>query len=220
MLIFPSPNDCPYISAFPMNFTSWNAYNSTLIYITTGSSALTINSIKADETQVAASAWWQTDTSWRTGWPITIPPNQRAIIQVNQQASNITLQTDSGTITLPVIDGRTNPPPTQAPSDTSTTIFTPKAGNYLLAIKVATGYGYGNLLTKIDDQTFSINTHSQEQGPVFIYKYIGPITLTAGYHTISTSGQNTSIPVYDGLTNPINWTSSIHKPKLRCQILP
>ena len=208
MLIFPSPNECPYISAFPLNFTSWNAYNSTLIYITTGPSPLTINSIIADGTQVSASAWWQTDTSWRTNWPITIPPNQTAIIQVQNQSRLITLQTDSGTTSLPVTDGWTNPPPIKAPSETSTTIFTPRAGNYLLAIKVATGYGYGTLSTKIDDKTFSIDVHSQEQGPVFTYKYIGPINLTAGYHTISTSGVNATIPVYDGWTNPINWTST------------
>jgi hypothetical protein len=208
ILIFSSPSECPYINAFPQNFTNWNAYNSTLIYITTSSSPLTINSITADGTQVNATAWWQTDTSWRTGWPITIPSNQRAIIQVNQQTNNITLQTDSDTITLPVTDGRTNPSPTKAPSETSTTVFTPKAGNYLLAINVATGYGYGNFLTKIDDQTTSINTNSQEQGPVFTYKYIGPTNLTAGYHTISPSGENTSILVSDGLANPINWVST------------
>jgi len=208
MLVFQSSTDCPYISSFPMNFTNWNSYNSTLIYITTASSPVLINSISANGKQIGADAWWETGTSWVTGWPIMIPPNQLAIIQVNQQTSNITLQTDSGTITLPVKDGWTNPPPIGASSETSTMIFTPTLGNYLLAVKVATGYGYGNLSTKIDDQTFSIDTHSQEQGPVFIYKYIGPITLTAGYHTISTSGQNTSIPVYDGLTNPINWTST------------
>lgn len=208
MLIFSSPSECPYISAFPQNFANWNACNSTLVYITTSSSPLTINSITADGTQVNATAWWQTDTSWRTGWPITIPSNQRAIIQVNRPASNITLQTYSDTITFPVTDGRTTPSPTKAPSETSTTVFTPKAGNYLLAINVATGYGYGNFLTKIDDQTTSINTNSQEQGPVFTYKYIGPTNLTAGYHTISTSGENTSILVSDGLANPINWAST------------
>jgi hypothetical protein len=89
-----------------------------------------------------------------------------------------------------------------------TTIFTPNRGNYLLAIKVETGYGYGDFLTEIDDQIFTIDANSQEQGPVVTYKYVGPINLTAGYHIISTSGENTSIPVYDGLANPINWAST------------
>jgi len=209
MLIFQSPTECPYISYFPLNFTSWNAYNSTLIYITTASSPLTISSIQADENQTnAIYAWWETATSWETGWPITIPAHQQAVIQVNQNANVISLQTGNGIIALQVIDGWTNPPPTQAASETSTTVFTPKAGNYLLAMKVATGYGYGKLLTKIDNQTFNIDANSQEQGPVFAYKYLGPISLTAGYHAISTSGENTTIPIYDGLANPINWTST------------
>jgi hypothetical protein len=206
MLIFPSPDECPYIDAFPPASPSgWNACNSTLIYITTGPSPFVINSVLADGIKVSATAWWETDTSWRTGWPITIPPNQRAIIQVNQQANTITLQTDRGAITLRVTDGRTNPPVIKAPS---TDIFIPKAGNYLLAVKVATGYGYGSLLTKIDDQNFIIDLNSQEQGPIFTYKYIGPINLTTGYHQISTSRVNVTIPVYDGWTNPINWTST------------
>jgi hypothetical protein len=208
MLIFQSPTSCPYISSFPMNFTSWNAYNSTIIYITTASSPLIINSVQADGNQVSPTAWWETGTSWETGWPIIIPANQRAIIQVNQYANIVSLETDSGTISLGVTDGWTNPPPTTASSETQTTVFTPEAGTYLLSINVATGLGYGNLSAKIDNQTFSIDANSQEQGPVFTYKYIGPINLTAGYHTISTSGENTTIPVYDGLANPVNWTST------------
>jgi hypothetical protein len=89
-----------------------------------------------------------------------------------------------------------------------TTIFTPNPGNYLLAIKVEAGYDYGNLLAKIDDQIFTIDANSQEQGPVVTYKYIGPINLTVGYHTISTSGEATSIAIYEGSATPINWTST------------
>jgi hypothetical protein len=209
MLIFPSPNECPYIDAFPSaSPTGWSAYDSTLIYITTGPSTLTINSVSADGVQVSASAWWETDTSWRTGWPITIPSNQRAIIQVNQQANIITLQTDRGIIALQVLDGWKNPPIIKAPSEITTNIFIPKSGNYLLAVKVATGYGYGKLIMKIDDQDFIIDLNSQEQGPIFTYKYIGPINLTMGYHQFSTSGVDITIPVFEGWTNPINWTST------------
>lgn len=194
MIIFQSPAGCPYFSAFPSASPGgWNAYNSTLISVEIGSSELTINSILADGKQTNAIAWWQTDTSWRTNWPITIPPNQRAIIQIQGQQSLVTLQTGNGAITLPVTDGWTNPAPIKASSETSTTIITPESENYVLTIKVATGYGYGNLSTKIDNQTFSLDVSSQEQGPVFSYKYIGPLNLTAGYHTISTSGENTLI---------------------------
>ena len=192
MLVFPSPTSCPYISSFPLNFTYWNAYNSTLIYITTASSPLTIISISSDGTQTSAYAWWETGTSWETGWPITIPPNQRAIIQVSQQAKTISLQTDSNTITLSVTDGRANPTPTKTPSETSTTVFIPETENYLLAVNVATGYGNGNLSIRIDSKTFTIDANLQEQEPTFTYKYIGPINLTVGYHTISTSGESTA----------------------------
>jgi hypothetical protein len=199
MIIFSSPSACPYLSAFPENLTSWNAYNSTLIYITTSSLPLTINSITVDGASITAEAWWQTGTSWITGWPITIPSNQNAIIQVNQQASNIALQTYNGPIALSVADGWKNPLTTEKPSEKPTTIVTPNAGDYLLAINVATGYGYGNLSVKVDDQFFSVDLNSQEQGPVFAYKYIGPIHLTAGSHTITTSEGNVSIPQINGM---------------------
>jgi hypothetical protein len=191
-LTFPSPAACPYIDSFPSNLTNWDALNSTLIYITTGSSPLTINSVQVDGNQIGASAWWETGTSWETNWPIVIPANQNAIIQVNQQANVVSLQTDNGRITLQVADGWTNPPPTQEPSELSSSVFVSKAGNYLLATKVA-GNEYGNLLIKIDNQTFSLVALSQEQQPASAYRYIGPINLTAGYHTITLYSENSTL---------------------------
>ena len=177
-----------------MNFTSWSAFDSTLIYVRTNSSPLTINSVTANGLSVPAQAWWQTGTSWITGWPITVPSNQNAIIQVNQQASNIELQTDNGPIALTVTNGWQNPLTTETLSETPTTIVTANSGDYLLAINVTTGLGYGNLSLKVDNQSFTIDLNSQEQGPVFAYKYIGPIQLTAGFHTITISQGNASIP--------------------------
>jgi hypothetical protein len=206
MLVFQSPTSCPYLSSFPMNFTNWNAYYSTLIYITTASSPLTINSVSADGNQTSAYAWWETGTSWKTGWPATIPPNQRAIIQIFKKANITSLETDGGLITFGVSDGWTNPPLTKTPPETAINIFTPKTGNYLLAINVATEHG--NLKAKIDDKTFVIDTNSQDQGPAFEYKYIGPINLAKGYHQISISPINTTIPVSDGQTNPTSWAST------------
>ena len=175
MIIFSSPSKCPYLNAFPPSFTNWSSYDSSLIYLATGSSPLTINSMTADGASVTGWAWWQTGTSWVTGWPITIPPEQNAVIQVNQQASNITLQTSNGPISLSVTDGWQDPLTTESPSEIPTTLITPDAGNYLLAINVATGIGYGDFSVNIDSQSFSVNINSQEQGPVFAYKYIGPI---------------------------------------------
>lgn len=207
MIIFSSPDNIPYIDAFPsVGPQDWNVYNSTLIYITASSLPLTINSVLADGTQVSATAWWQTDTSWRTGWPITVPPNQRAIIQINQKANIVTLQTENGPINLKVTDGWTNPPKTKAPLETLTNIYMPKTGNYLLAIKVTERYG--NFQTKIDNQSFVVNCNSRGQETT--YKYVGPIELTTGYHQIYTSGINITIPVYEGWNNPINWTTTFN----------
>ncbi len=206
MLIFPSPSDCPYINTFPpQSPAGWSAYNSTLVYITTDASALTINSVLIDGIQTSAVAWWETGAAWST-YSVSIPPNQRAILQIGGNPNAVTLQTNIGTITLPVYDGESDPPIVKSPPETSA--FVPKAANYLLAIEVATGYGYGNFSTRIDNQTFSLDANSQEQGPVFTYEYIGPVNLTVGYHAISISGENTTIPVYDGLANPVNWTST------------
>jgi hypothetical protein len=197
MVIFSSPGQCPYLSAFPENFTYWNAYSSTIIYVTASTSPLKINSITADGLLVPATVWWQSGTSWIMGWPITIPSNQNAVIQVNQQASSITLQTDNGPITLSITDGWKNPLTTEGPSEIPTTIVTPNSGDYLLAIIVATGYGYGKLSVEVDNQTFRLDLNSQEQVPVFAYKYIGPLHLTAGFHTITTSEGNVPTPQID-----------------------
>jgi hypothetical protein len=186
MLVFQSSFDCPYIGSFPMNFTKWDAFNSTLIYITTHFSPLTINYVKANGNQVYADAWWQTGTSWETGWPITIPPNQIGIIQVNHQADTITLETGDGSIATSVFDGWKNPPPTDVPSEASTIIFTPKSGNYLLASKIAPETWHGKLSIRIDNQTFTIG-NSPRDSP---YAYVGPISLTTGNHTISISTEH------------------------------
>jgi hypothetical protein len=199
MIVFSSPSKCPYLSAFPMSFTNWSAYDSTLIYVATGSSSLTINSISANGKSAPAEAWWQTGTSWLAGWPITIPPNQNAVIQLNQQASNIILQTDDGSITLKVTNGWVNPLTDETPTEIPATIVAPNSGDYLLAINVTTGYSYGNLLVKVDDQFLDVNLHSQELGTVFSYKYVGPIYLTAGSHTITIIPKNGAVPKIDSM---------------------
>jgi hypothetical protein len=199
MIIFPSPSKCPYLNAFPMSFTNWSAYDSTLIYLKTNSSALTIDSLTANGLPVPGQAWWQTGTSWTTGWPITIPPNQNAIIQLNQQASNIKLQTNNGAISLSVTNGWQNPLTNETLSKMPTTIVTAESGDYLLAVNATTGSDYGNLSVKVDNQYFSVDLNSQKQGSVFSYKYIGPIFLNAGSHTLTTSQGNASTLQIDSM---------------------
>ena len=195
MLVFNSPTQCPYLNAFPMSFTNWSSYDSTLIYVSS-LSPLKINSVFADGGLVSSEAWWQTGTSWTTGWPVTIPPNQNVLIQVGQKASSITLETDNGSITVPVTDGWKDPITIEGPSKSPPKVTVPIAGDYLMAIKAAE-FGYGSLSVKIDNQLFSVDLNSQEQGSV--YKYIGPINLTAGSHTISASKGNLSISELNGI---------------------
>jgi hypothetical protein len=191
-IIFQSPSTCPYIDFFPLKSTSWNALNSTLIYINTGSLPLTVSSVQADGNPIGSLAWWATGASWETNWPIVIPANQKAIIQVPQQANLVSLQTDSGTITLQVTKSSTNPLSTQAPSELASKVFISDAGSYLLATKVLEN-DRGNLLIRVDNQTFRFDALSQAQQTALSYEYIGPLNLTAGYHTITIASENTTL---------------------------
>lgn len=100
MIIFQSPTSCPYIGSFPTNFTSWNAHNSTLVYLTTSNSSFRIDEILTDGNMASdiSEIWWE--TGWMgmstkpVTYPIIIPPNQKAIIQINHKAGNVTLRTN------------------------------------------------------------------------------------------------------------------------------
>lgn len=96
-LSFQSSESCPYIFP-PYSPSGWSALNSTLIYIKTGSKPLVINRILENNKPVndIAGVWWE------TGWmgmgtkpvkfPIIIPQNQRAIIQILHMVhGNITM---------------------------------------------------------------------------------------------------------------------------------
>ena len=97
-LSFPTTAQSPY--TFPLNFTSWNAYNSTLVYLTTGNNPLRIDEILADgnATSDIGGVWWETGymgmATKPVTYPIIIPPNQTAIIQINHKADNVTLETN------------------------------------------------------------------------------------------------------------------------------
>jgi hypothetical protein len=98
-LSFSSLNECPYI--FPsFSPTGWSAFNSTLLYIITGAEPLGIDNILEGENSIVrdlVGVWWQTD--WmgmgtkQIKFPIIIPPNQKAIIQLNHiiKDNNLTL---------------------------------------------------------------------------------------------------------------------------------
>jgi hypothetical protein len=80
--------DCPY--QFPsFSFKKWQAYNSTLVYIKTGSKPLVLDEIFEGGRPVRdiAGVWWETNwtgmATKRIDFPVTIPENQKAIIQIN-----------------------------------------------------------------------------------------------------------------------------------------
>jgi SAM-dependent methyltransferase len=86
-LSFASLDACPY--EFPsLNASGWDALDSTLIYIKNSNQAIRIDQIfeNGEPLTNIIGIWWETD--WQgmgtktVNYPIVIPPNQRAIIQV------------------------------------------------------------------------------------------------------------------------------------------
>jgi len=79
------------------NFSSgWSAYNSTLVYVATGNSSLTVASVLVDGavSSDVVGVWWE--TGWlgmnsTVNYPFVIPADQDAIIQINQEVENLTL---------------------------------------------------------------------------------------------------------------------------------
>jgi hypothetical protein len=194
MLVYQSPLECPYLSYFPQGFKNWSSYDSTIVYVAS-STPLRINSITADGTYVYGQAWWQTDTSWTSGWPITIPPNEDVIIQIAGKAKAIGLQTGNGSITIPVADGKKDPLTVLDPSQTR--ISTPNSGEYMLAI-YKNVFGNGNLIVNIDDHSFRVNL-DQNHNSGFNFSYIGPFYLAGGVHTINMSRNNMTVSQMQGI---------------------
>ena len=96
----------PDMLTIPSLTSGWFAYNSTLVYLTTGNSSLTINSILADGNVASdvVGVWWE--TGWlgmntTVNYPITIPADQDAIIQINQEVNNVTLVTAPSSFVVP-----------------------------------------------------------------------------------------------------------------------
>jgi hypothetical protein len=75
----------------------WNAFNSTLIYAKTDSQGLNIYRLLENGQQVndLIGVWWETGSTGvnnkEVTYPIIIPPNQKCIIQINHEATNISL---------------------------------------------------------------------------------------------------------------------------------
>jgi len=97
-LSFSSLESCPYEFP-PYSLTGWSAFNSTLVYIKTGNKPLRIASIleNSEPAKGIVGIWWE------TGWvgmgtkpiefPVIIPPNQRAIVQINHKVENLSIVT-------------------------------------------------------------------------------------------------------------------------------
>ncbi len=100
MFVFNSVSECPY--GFPEGSSGdHGAYNSTLVYIKTGEKPLEIGGIYTDGEPAAdiIDVWWDTGRAKMSStsilYPLIIPTNQRAIIQINHQAENEVVLTRS-----------------------------------------------------------------------------------------------------------------------------
>jgi len=96
----------PDTLVIPAFSSGWAAYNSTLVYLTTGNSSLTITSILADGSVASdvVGVWWE--TGWlgintTVAYPIVIPANQEAIIQINHKVDNLTLDIPPSEFAIP-----------------------------------------------------------------------------------------------------------------------
>ncbi len=96
-LSFPSLDSCPYQFSSAYNGTHWSALDSTIVYVKTGNTPLTISRVLETGQPITdiLGVWWQ--TGWEgmgtklLQYPIVIPPNQDAIIQINHiVTSNLT----------------------------------------------------------------------------------------------------------------------------------
>jgi len=99
-------NNNSYMLVSPSYGSDWSAINSTLVYLTTGSDPLTITSILADGNVVSdvVGVWCKTgylEMNNTEVYPMVIPANQDAIIQINQKISNLTLVLAPPSFTIP-----------------------------------------------------------------------------------------------------------------------
>lgn len=95
-LSFSSTEKAPYV--FPsFSPDGWSANNSTLIFIKTGDEPFRIDNISEGGSPLKdlIGVWWETD--WKgmgtkpLSFPIVIPPQQKAILQINHEAKNFVL---------------------------------------------------------------------------------------------------------------------------------
>lgn len=197
MIVFSSPETCPYLNSFPRGFTNWSAYDSTLLFFTS-LVPITINSVNADVMSMTAEAWWQTGTSWGKGWPINIPPYENVVIQISQKINHVTLQTDKGPITVTVNDGWVYPLTTQnEPEVPCQRIMITDPSQYLIAIKPPSNNTYKNVTVQIGAQSFFIDFITQKNQSD--YHYIGPVYLEQGLYKLSIYTGSKLIPHLDDM---------------------
>ena len=93
MFVFNSPEECPY--SFSLGSPrDHGMHNSTLVYIKTGIKPLEIGKIYADGKPVVdiVDIWWETGHAKQHTnsilYPLKIPANERAVIQINHLVEN------------------------------------------------------------------------------------------------------------------------------------
>ena len=67
-------------------------------------------------------------------------------------------------------------------SEESTTLMIPKSGDYKISVRMVNGKKYGNLVLKIDEETFRVNCNTSTTQ--FVWHDLGPIFLKSGEHLL------------------------------------
>lgn len=116
MFAFPSPEAVPY--RMYNGATNWAAYNSTLLYLTTGEEPLLVSDVAEGGKRVTdiVGIWWETDSRGAGGthlqFPLSLPPRQRVILQVNHRIRDEVAAEFLHPVELPAAGGEISHPPT------------------------------------------------------------------------------------------------------------
>lgn len=214
VLVFASPEDAPY--RFPGG-PSWAAFNSTLVYIRTTNVPLRIDRIvdgSGARLPDIVGVWWE------TGWsgmgtkpldsPILIPPNERAIIQVNHIVTDrVALISGDLDIPLEVADGWTVPPSSEvtdrAPFEYASDLNLPVAGTYRLYADVTSDTMNDVTTIELNGQVISVAAEETNR----TLGLVGAFELLAGTLPFRMTGGAARAEASPGAVEPFNWSLAV-----------
>ena len=207
MLVFPQ-NQTPY--SIPSNKLfqgRLNTFNSTILYIVTGSSPLTVNTILADGKE---PPWIATldpiSVLWATGYmglgnssiefPFTLPANQRAIIILTGYiAKNVELKTNNGDIYIDVFRGDSDHFNFSQTTTATTGVAFIAKGQYTLLGQKSDRLETENVSVQIDGIHYFLTRAGNDS-----YASASDITIESGFHAISIPSELTKFVAISDFT--------------------